>query len=218
MEPKVRQALEARFDDLVKKRRGSFGKEIHYVEGAAIVARLNDAFAADWSFSIVSHSVLATGEVLVHGRLVVYGVTKEAFGRGNPAVSKETGEVLSMADAFKAAATDALKKCATLLGVAGYLYTDEPLETDEPKPAFPRSAQRNPNNPNNAHSPANDRLTQRQLSTLWSMGRRLGLDAEAIRKRCREEFGSIPEQLNKTDASAFISELERRIEKQRGAA
>jgi len=127
MDGKLRTALSAPFpDDAVKRRRGNFGKDIRYVDGNAIVARLNDVFEAEWGFEIVSHQSLEPGgEVLVHGKLTALGVTKEAFGKSAPAVSRDTGEVMSMADAYKAAATDALKKCATLLGVAAYLYSDE---------------------------------------------------------------------------------------------
>ncbi len=88
MEKNVRVALEKRFSEAqVKQRRGSFGKSIVYVDGSAIVARLNECFDADWNFTILEYETLITGEVLVHGRLAAFGVTKEAFGRGMPAVS-----------------------------------------------------------------------------------------------------------------------------------
>ncbi len=102
MEKKTRDALEARFPtDAVRQRKGSFGKSITYVDGQAIVSRLNDCFDADWNFTILEHETLETGEVLVHGRLAAFGVTKEAFGRGMPAVSKDTDEVISAVDAYK---------------------------------------------------------------------------------------------------------------------
>jgi hypothetical protein len=209
MEKQIRSALSAPFaDDLVKRRRGSFGREISYVEGNAIIARLNDVFENSWNFSVVEHHELSTGEVLVLGRLTVLGVVKEAFGRGMPAISKETGEVLSAADAYKAAATDALKKAATLLGVALSLYADDPTEQLEEKPA-PK-----PTKPTSFAS----RASSKQVSAIWSLGRRLGLDANAIRSRCAAEHGAFPEQLDRSAASAFITALAEEVDGQKGAA
>ncbi|MDD5308323.1 MAG: Rad52/Rad22 family DNA repair protein [Deltaproteobacteria bacterium] len=208
MEPNIRKALSAPFPaDAVKNRRGNFGKPINYVDGAAIIARLNDCFENNWNFTIVEHHVLTTGEVLVLGRLGAFGVVKEAFGRGMPAISRETGEVLSEADAYKAAATDALKKCATMLGVAAYLYSDDVPEQPEEKPKATKPA-----------NDARDRLTQKQLQAIWSMARGLKLDAEAVRKRSVEMYGVQPENLTKNDASAFISMLGEEIDRSKRRA
>jgi len=217
MDEKTRQALEARFpEDAVKKRRGSFGRDINYLETRTVISRLNDCFDSDWSFRILSHEVLETGEVLVHARLEVLGVCKEAFGRATPAISKETGEVLSLGDTAKSACSDALKKAATLLGLGGAsLYADDPLDASDDAPSrIPRQ--------NQQARPANgSRLTQKQLSAIWSMGRNLGMSADAIRLRCQETFGTSPEVLSRTDASAFITEMGAELDearRSRGAA
>jgi hypothetical protein len=231
MEKKTREALENRFpDNQVKQRKGSFGKPINYVDGQAVVARLNACFDADWSFAIVSYDALETGETLVHGRLTALGITKEAFGKSSPAVSRETGEVISMADAYKAAATDAIKKCATLLGVAAYLYSDDYREEDPP---HRRSGVHGVNGLNGVHNPPapngdsvahnnrdlnNNRLTQKQLSALWGMGRSLGLNADQIRQRSMSIFNVVPEQLTRADASTLIGEFSDELNGQRGAA
>ena len=215
MDKSIRTALEAKFsNEAVKKRRGSFGKEICYVEGGAVVARLNDCFDGEWSFVIVEHRVLDTGEILVHGRLSVLGIVKEAFGKSAPPVNRETGEVLSEADSFKAASTDALKKAATLLGVAAYLYSDDITDAPEEKPADEKPAEEKPVKPTGDRR---ERLTQKQLSAIWSMGRGLKLSAEAVRKRSVEMFNVQPEQLLKSDASAFISKLGEEMDKRRAA-
>jgi hypothetical protein len=204
----MRQALEARFpDELIKKRRGSFGKPINYVEGSAVISRLNDALEGEWSFTIVEHFVVETGEVLVHGKLTALGVTKEAFGKSSPAISRETGEVLSVGDAYKAASTDALKKCATLLGVAAYLYSDDVPDAVNDKPALAKQDKLSSSKPTTT---SRDRLSQKQLSTIWSMARNLNLDADAVRRRTMELYGVQPENLSKTDASTLISALEKR--------
>ncbi|MBW2014490.1 MAG: hypothetical protein JRI69_12010 [Deltaproteobacteria bacterium] len=39
--------------------------------------------------------------------------------------ARENGEMVSLADDLKAAATDAIKKCATLMGVGLHLYSSD---------------------------------------------------------------------------------------------
>ena len=214
MDKSVRKALEARFpDEAVKSRPGSFGRQLNYIEGAAVVARLNDVLDGEWSFVIVEHRVLDTNEVLVLGRLTVLNqITKEAFGKSSPAISRETGEVLSAGDAFKSAATDSLKKCASLLGLGLYLHSDDLTDTPDEKPAEEQRER-----PVKPTATPRERLTQKQLSALWSMGRGLKLSAEAVRKRSVEMFNVQPEQLSKSDASAFISKLAAEMDGRRAA-
>ena len=47
---------------------------------------------------------------------------------------KASGALVSLGDDLKAAATDALKKCATFLGVGLHLYGDRPLNGRVPAP------------------------------------------------------------------------------------
>lgn len=51
------------------------------------------------------------------------------------------------------------------------------------------------------------RLTQRQLSTIWSLGRRLKMTADDIRDRSVLMFKQQPEHLSRSDASTLISEF-----------
>jgi hypothetical protein len=232
MKPETRQALAAPFPaEAVKRRRGSFGKPVNFVCGSAVVARLNDCFDGDWSFAIVEHRVLATGEVLVHGKLTALGIIKEAFGKAAPAISRETGEVLSEADAYKAAATDSLKKCATMLGVAAYLYADDvpdqPVEKAVPgtqgnpargtQAAPAKAVDTRPVSNTRPVSSTQERLTPKQLQAIWNLGRKLGLGAEAVRQRAVEGFGKAPEQLGRADASALITALGEEIGKRSAA-
>jgi hypothetical protein len=71
---------------------------------------------------------------------------------------------------------------------------EKPAEEKRDRPSKPTDTSR-------------DRLTQKQLSAIWSMGRGLKLDADTLRKRSVEMFNQQPEQLSKTDASALISKL-----------
>jgi hypothetical protein len=211
-----REILERAFPDaLIRSRKGPFGQTFSYVEGSAYIARLNEAFEGEWSLEIVEHHIRET-EVLVVVKLSVGSVAKTAFGGSSITVSRE-GEVVSIADDLKAAATDALKKASSLLGVGLHLYSEPTTKPN--RPAQPESKGNGgngvgkSNGNDNGHQKcgtgtvSRDRLTQKQLSCIWSMGRSLNLSADAVRQRSVEAFGVQPEQLSKTDASAFITEL-----------
>jgi hypothetical protein len=120
-----RQLLETPFTPAqIKQRKGNFGRELMYLEGHAVIQRLNDALDADWSFEITEHHILQD-EVLVKARLTTGTIAKTQFGSSQITRNKKTGDLVSLGDDLKAAATDALKKAATLLGVGLHLYESE---------------------------------------------------------------------------------------------
>ena len=102
----------------VKQRKGPGGKMLSYIDTPLVIERLNTAFAGDWSFRIVSHEV-TDSEVVVLGELEAGGVVKQQFG------SKTRENNVPLGDTAKAAASDCLKKSATLLGVGLELYTKD---------------------------------------------------------------------------------------------
>jgi hypothetical protein len=216
-----RDILERPFEAaLIKCRRGAFGKQLSYVEGSEYVRRLNEAFDGEWSFDILEHHVY-DAEVVVLGKLTAGPVVKTAFGGSGVTTNTQTGEVISLADDLKAAATDSLKKAASLLGVGLHLYGDQPSNgsagaTNSTPPTRTRRRP-NSNGRSNGRGSAGsyedapvhhrDRLTQRQLAAIWSIGRALGVNTEEVRRRSTEIYGVGPEQLSKSDASAFISRM-----------
>jgi len=212
--------------ELLKTRKGTFGKPFTYVEGAEYIRRLNEAFEGDWSFEVVEHQTLDT-EVVVLGKLVAGSVTKMAFGGSSVTVSRE-GEIISIADDLKAAATDALKKASSLLGVGLHLYS-EPTDTTSSRNGRSSSTPRRVNGNNsrgngNGHSKSagrtngNGRLTQKQLSCIWGMARSLGRSVDDVRQHTVEAYGVQPEQMNKSDASNLITELGEALSQVGGAA
>jgi hypothetical protein len=122
-----RDILEQPFDpSQIRQREGHFGRTLDYIEGHAVIQRLNDAFDADWSFTIINHEIFKeTDEVIVIGQLTAGGIVKSQFGSSRITRARETGDIVSLADDLKAAATDALKKAATLLGVGLHLYRND---------------------------------------------------------------------------------------------
>jgi hypothetical protein len=120
-----RQLLESPFTQAqIKHRKGNFNRTLAYVEAPAVIARLNDAFDSAWSFEITEHHILQD-EVLVLGRLTAESIVKTQFGSSQITRNKKTGDLVSLGDDLKAAATDALKKASTLLGVGLHLYESE---------------------------------------------------------------------------------------------
>lgn len=111
----------------VKSRPGKGGGQWKFVSGNYVRKTLNLMFGWDWDFEILSEQVLE-GEVIVKGRLTcrVNGrsITKTQFGN-KEVVTKKTGGALSIGNDFKAAATDALKKCAFDLGIANDVYNPD---------------------------------------------------------------------------------------------
>jgi hypothetical protein len=135
-----RTLLERPFDPgQIRQRRGRTGGVLDYVEGHTVIARLNEAFEGAWSFEVPWHEIRET-EVLVLGRLTAAGVTKTQFGSSAVTRDRETKQLVSLGDDLKAATTDALKKCATFLGVGLHLYADKPLRPSSPAPPRPPQA------------------------------------------------------------------------------
>ena len=213
-----REALEQPFPEgLVRSRKGPFGKSFSYVEGSEYIRRLNEALEGGWSFEIIEHHRFDS-EVVVLGRLTAGNVVKCAFGGSSITVSRD-GEVISVADDLKSAATDALKKAASLMGVGLHLYSsDRPAEAACPgngpskgndRPRQDGNGRGNGNGQRQSVSGTNNgnRITQRQLSAVWGMARSLGLSADEIRERTVQAFGTQPEHMSKSDASSFITEL-----------
>lgn len=128
----------------IKKKPGRGGKNVTYVEGGYVINRLNAAFSpVGWEFKVTERGETARsneknseGEVWVYGELTVidhkngFRVSKGQYGQ-HP-IHKN----VPYGDALKSAGTDALKKCASLFGIALDVYwgqLDSPEERDDKK-------------------------------------------------------------------------------------
>ena len=195
-----RALLEKPFEPAqIRQRKGRNGL-LDYVEGHTVLARLNDAFDGAWSFEVVSHEIREE-EVLVLAKLAAEGVVKMQFGVSQVTRDRETKALVSLGDDLKAAATDALKKCATFLGVGLHLYAAKPL-----RHAVPPGAR--PSNPNGGRPASNgERATPRQLDAISKVGKAKGLDREEVERLSLGAFGRKPEALTEAEAAALIKEL-----------
>ena len=120
-------------EQYIKKRPAKGGGQWDYVTGGYIKKCLNLLFGWDWSFEIVDDKIMA-GEAIVKGKLTCHSngrtIVKMQFGNKDVIYKKESDKdgnrvPLSIGNDLKAAATDALKKCAAEIGIAADIYNKE---------------------------------------------------------------------------------------------
>lgn len=137
----------------IKQRPGKGGMTFSYISADLVIRLLNEAFEHRWSTSIVSNA-MHDSTAVVGLELTVWdadgnSIHKQQFG------SCEVGRGMGPGEAFKGAASDALKKAATLLGLGLELYEDSDETTAPPArlpQASPRTAPPKPSSPPNASS------------------------------------------------------------------
>ncbi len=186
------------FND-IKTRPGRNGQSISYVEAHSIVQRLNDALAGDWSFRVLEHDV-REGEVIVLGELRAGDVVKQAFG-GSEVTRTREGKVVSIADDLKAAATDALKKAATLMGVALQLHgVDAPPQRVHAGPKLVEQ-------PPEPDAPPNNRLTRKQAELIGKLAKSNGMGRPELDELAKQHYGKSAAFLTVKEASEFIGTL-----------
>ena len=108
----------------IKERKGPKGVMLRYVDTAYMTTALNWATLMDWDFEVVEtredtidkkRHISVLGCLTVHttdGKIIV----KQQWGSQVLKVGMEMG------DALKAAASDSMKKCASMLGIAADVY------------------------------------------------------------------------------------------------
>ena len=130
LEAAVYAQLSAPFEVTFTDVRG--GVEVTFISGEQVVSRLNEVLGvAGWSFRVLRQEIhaeadeaWALGELVadIEGRVV----TRQQFGSQKIKRSRSTGAPLDLGFDLKGAATDAMKKCASLLGVGLYLSRKSP--------------------------------------------------------------------------------------------
>jgi hypothetical protein len=226
-----RALLEKPFEtDEIKQREGSFGRILDYIEGHSVIQRLNDAFESKWSFTILEHKIIQEAdEVLVLGELKAEDVVKSQFGSSKITRAKDSGEIISIADDWKAAATDCLKKTATMLGVALYLYRNGNGSKPKAEPAGQKSSapagENVPNTPaklpergaadgykkggnggNNGNG--RDRLTSKQMQFILSLAQDRNITRNELNSMTLDRYAVMCDFMNRAEASNFITELQ----------
>jgi hypothetical protein len=159
--------------------------------------------------------------VLVVGQLKADDVVKTQFGSSRITRARDTGEYISLADDYKAAATDSIKKCASLLGVGLHLYNgDKPAISQNPngnRQSYSNHGQHGnyqdrrskSNKPDNGNGNGNGkaRLTSRQFKYIMRLADEAGRDKDELDQETLQLFGSAVQFLSKSDASSYIEHL-----------
>jgi len=143
----------------------------------------------------------------VLGKLTAQGITKSQFGKSKITRSKADRSIVSIGDDLKAAATDSLKKCATLFGIGLHLYLDVPSNGSGNSHHNGHTQQYNQpqREPQNNDS---GRLTAKQLSAIFSLAKDRQWSNKDVRDFTHEMFGKMPDFLTKKEASAVIQHLQ----------
>ena len=108
-----------------------------YITQSYVVKVLNFVFGWNWDFEITEHGQEG-GQVWVKGKLVVKSpkgeqIIKTQFGRADIKYRKGTKDMLDFGNDLKAAASDSLKKCASLIGIGSDIYGKMEMKQDAGK-------------------------------------------------------------------------------------
>jgi len=184
--------------EYIKKRQGAGGKMFSYVEVGYVIRKLNEAFSPlNWDFKITD-KIEKAKEVIVQGELTVKdhqgnSVVKTQFGQGDFKTN------VSMGDIYKAASSDALKKCASLLGLALDVYAPQLENWD--RDTIPVVESETPTQSYNVITEAQRRKIFVQLNILEKD------------KIWFEGFAGPIEEITRGDASSYIDQFEKQIAK-----
>ena len=173
-------------DNVIPQRPARGGASVDYVPGWWFIEQLNALFGHLWDFEVLRENI-GSKQIWVLGRLTVRSldgltVTKTAFGGSDIKFKKETSEVIDIGDDLKAAATDSMKKAATLFGIAADIYGRR--ETTEQ--ASPLKG---------------------QLAALYKIGKSKGMDEAQVGDFCMKKHGRLPNELEAILVLGLIQEL-----------
>ena len=197
----------------IKSREGAGRKRFDYIEAHTCIHRLNTVAGA-WDFRIVNVEWRAD-LLIVQGELTIPGLgTRTGFGVQK--VAPNAGE-----DLVKGASSDALKKAATLFGVALELYGPDYEAGESPvRPLSRDVAPRATERPQQAYAPppqapagtgSDFAVTDRQRGLIQALCRDLKITGTALDAICREKTGQGIESLARKDASSIIEYLKERV-------
>lgn len=229
MDEQTRNILQEPFrPEQIRQRQGSFGKILNYVEGSAVIERLNQAFNHEWSFEILSTDVnMEAGEVLAHVRISADGVVKEGYGSSRIARQRDSGKIIDLGNDIKAASTDALRRCSILLGLGGlHLYRDagsaetrKALNQPETPQQHTRSQSKVPgkagSNAKTTRIHSNQETTQKgigtvtdkQLNYLRRLAKKQGVGEDDLNDYCHRVYAADLDAISKSEASFLIESL-----------
>lgn len=179
-------------------------KVIEYIGGDKVIERLNEVIGFAWGFEIVDKIIdIDIGQIAILGRLSanIDGVVTRKEQWGSSAIDTySNGRIVSLGDNIKAATTDSLKKCATLLGVGLYLYDSESMKFPEQNYVLP-TTQKKEEEANKIKESLNQKASKAQVSTIIKIIKDNELDEQKVKERYGVEKFS---DMSNLSASEFI--------------
>jgi hypothetical protein len=215
LDSEQKRALETPFSPQeLRQREGHNGQVFDYIEAHAVIGRLNQALRSNWSFEITEHQVREDlDEAIVLGRLTTSGISKTQFGSSRLSREREGGVLICLGDDLKAAASDALKKCATLLGVGLHLYGTTPngrpcdTQSEEMLPGPPPQVTQSTHAQHGEARPTQARLSQKQRHLIGKVAAEHQLTTDDLNSYSQRHYGAPIEELTKVQASQLIDSL-----------
>ncbi len=149
MKKEIIEVLEEKFSkDKIKKRPGSFGKTLDYIEAHEVLKRANRAFAGDWGFVLLTtpKDMVIDGNIVAHVRVSYTnpetGITINRDGIGGKKITyvRQSPEdaakglpkqALDLTNDMKAGTSDAIKKAFSTFGIALDLYGTDDDDDDK---------------------------------------------------------------------------------------
>lgn len=183
----------------VKQREGARGRRFDYIETHTCIHRLNSAAGA-WDFRILNAEFRAD-LLIVQGELTIPGLgTRSGFGVQQ--VAPGSGE-----DLVKGAASDCLKKCATLFGVALELYGPDYESGEVSAPVAHQDSPRAMQAPRSGGGPSD-----KQMGLIRHLIRSLNLSEEQLNMYVEKEYKAPLDALPGRDVSNLIDRLKAKVD------
>jgi len=199
--------------EVIEERKIRGGGMVSYIPGSWFIERMNEIFGFLWDYEVIHEErdkdqIVAKGQVTV--RIPGYTLTRKSpdgmeesfkvdgiairktqFGGSDVKKKSGTGEVMDLADDYKAAGTDAFKKCCTLLGLGLDVYSSREESNTKGGPS------------------------KQTMETLTHWGEKLGWDKDKIKEYCSTELSKPFEEVTDTEALGLLPKLR---EKAQGGA
>lgn len=162
----------------VHTRPGKGGGTFDYVTGVYVKKVLNYVFGWMWDFQVIDKG-REDNFIWVHGRLSIKNangetvVSKDQFGGAEIKFKKNSKQMLDYPNDLKGATTDALKKCASELGVASDIYGKNEFREQQPQQQAKKATPKNETTP----TEVKDKQMQMLKAKLYQMGAKTELQA-----------------------------------------
>ena len=191
--------------DWIEERPIRGGGTSQYIQGYRFIEKLNQCFGMLWNFDVLEtiaqyDFIVIRGKLTItipahtikrtNGDIVTYDpitISKTQFGGSevkkfkNATGKYKAGDIMDLGNDYKAAATDALKKCSVSFGMFSDVYRQSTSGGDSSKPS------------------------KTQLEAVYLRGSKLGMDKEATEQWVTEVTGG--KKLTECDQTTVASQI-----------